>query len=744
MKATVATLQLTGGRLRAQREKNGAINLLTMLEPSGVAPSAPAAAPATAPAKTMALPDVMISALDVKDFQVDVTDLAAPSPVQLGLGALQVTLKNVTLAENAVIPLQLAFNWAPHGTVKLEGTVGLKPVVKAELVTEVAALEIRPLSPYLEQFLNARITQGAVSVAGTAKVALADGMPDATFEGGVTVDKFGLVDGVHNEELAGFGTLALKEIKAATLPQLAVTLAEVNLAGPYARVIVSADRSVNLLGVLKAGSEAGGALRPDSDVASDSSGHKAPPASPAAPTPPVDAAAPAVSALPKFEIGKIVIAGGEFSLLDRSLEPNVRLMVNQAGGTIGALSSENLARGEVSLSAMIDGVAPLTFVGKLDPFGEKRFIELEMDVKNMELLPFSPYSGRYAGYELQKGKLSSNLKFKLDGKQMDATDNITLNGFTFGAPVASPEATKLPVRLGVALLKDTAGQIFIDVPVSGNIDDPDVRLRKAIMRVVVNLLTKAAVSPFSLLSSIIGGNTESLAFQEFHPGSSEIEPAEREKLETVVKLLNARPALGVAIEGGYDGPADTYALQRLQVANLVHRKIWEEKHAADPNIPPPEQLQATPEEDLAMIKKLFDEKFPPGTEFGAPLVEKPAVVAAPVPEAQPGFFRRVIDTITFQDMRKKESKSAELKKEYDEVKEAAAEAGLPVEEMVGRLAQTMEVTENDLRALAETRAARVRDYFLNEGKIPADRIFLTQGTEEAKTNKGPRVFLSPQ
>ncbi|MEJ1972571.1 MAG: DUF748 domain-containing protein [Lacunisphaera sp.] len=722
MKGTVETMAIDGGRLRVQRAQSGALNLRTMLEPSTPEGAAAQAANAAPPAK---LPEFVVREVVVKDFAVAIADLAAPRPAQLALNAIQFSLKNVTLADGAVMPLALALNWAPQGTVKIEGSVTLKPELKAGLKTDVAALALLPLSPYLEQFLNARITQGAVSATGTAQVALAGGTPAISYEGTVTVDKFGLVDAARNEELAGFASLTLKELKAATAPKLAVSLAEIDLEAPYARVIVNADKSLNLAGIAKT-------------------------AAAPAPIPAAAAAAAAVSAvapaapLPDVKVGKVIIAGGEFSLTDRSLEPNVRMELNQFAGTIAGLSSENLTRADINLAAMVDGVAPFTVAGKLDPFGATRFIDLEIDAKNVELLPLSPLIGKYAGYELARGKLNSSLKFRLAGRQMDATDVITLNGFAFGASVDSPDATKLPVRLGVALLKDTAGQIVIDVPVSGNIDDPDVRLGKAIVRVIVNLLTKAAVSPFSLLGSLIGGGGEELAFQEFAPGLSQLQPVEVKKLETVVRMLNSRPALGVAIEGGYDGPADTYALQRLKVADLVRRKIWEERHAGNPNIPPPDQLQTTPEEDLAMIRQLFDEKFPPGTEFGAPLPEKPAVVAASAPERRPGFLRRIVDTITLQDLRKKAPQATGLKKEYAEVKQVAADAGVPVEQMVGRLAQAMPVTDDDLRALAATRAARVRDYFLNEGKITADRIFLTQGSAKAKENKGPRVFLSPQ
>ena len=748
MKATIAAVSVQGGRVRAQREPDGSINLLTMLEPSAAALAAPpSTAPATSePGPAAALPDVLVRNIAVQEFQVDVVDRAAPRPAHLSLSGLQVSVQDATLAEGAIIPVTASFNWAPEGTVKAEGTVALKPALKVELKTDVAGFALLPLSPYLEQFFNARITAGTVTTVGAAQAVFSGEVPALTYAGGVTVDKLGLVDSAHNEELAGFASLTLSELKAETAPRLVVSLGEVNVAAPYARIIVSADRSINLLSVLK------------TEVASTlpAAGPAAPaaPASPVEPAPqvPPDTTAPGAAATgaapPDLRIARVVITGGEFSLLDRSIEPNVRTRIHDFGGEITGLSSDNPARGDVHLKAIVDGAAPVTIAGKLDPFGAKRFVELMFEAKNVELLPFSPYSGRYAGFELARGKLDSNLKLKLDGKQLDATNVIVLNGFTFGAPVESPDATKLPVRLGVALLKDSAGQIVIDVPVSGNIDDPEVRLRKAIMRVIGNLLAKAATSPFSLLGAMLGGGGEELAFQDFAPGRSVLEAAQVPKLETVVKMLTSRPGLSVGIEGAYDGPADTYALQRLKLADQVRRTIWEERHAIDPNIAPPDQLQVTPEENLAMITKLYDAKFPPGTEFGAPLPEKPAVTAAPEPPEKKNVLQRLIATLTGRDgaaTNDRDTELNELKENYESAKEVADGTGLPLEEMVGRLAEAVEVTDNDLQALAADRAKCVRDYLLNEGKIAADRLFLAQGTvKQTAESKGPRVFLSLQ
>ena len=739
--AKVGAVNLTGGQMYVRREKDGSINLLTMLLPATPGPATPAVvpvsspAPATTPPATPAkLPEFLIGEIGLKDFQVDLADLAAPRPAQLGLNGIQFSLKNVTLADGAVMPLQLSLTWAPQGTVHVEGTVVIKPEVKAELKTDVAGLALLPLSPYLEKFVNAHLTQGAVTIGLAVQVAMPAGQPvDAKVTGDLKVEKFGLVDGLRNEELAGVGELLVKGIKVGTVPEVSVALEEVTLAAPYARVFMNSDKTLNLAALTKTETNAASpAVEPTNSVAV---------AAPATPAGAAVAAAPA----PKISIGRVVISAGDFSFADRSVEPNVRMAINQFAGTITGLSSENLAKAGVDLKATVDGAGPVAITGQLDPLGPNKFVDLKIDFRNVDLLPLSPYSGKYAGYELARGKLMLDVKVLLDGKKIEATNVITLNQFTFGAPVTSADATGLPVRLGVALLKDMDGKIVIDVPIQGNTDDPNVRIGKVVLRVVVNLLTKAAVSPFSLLGSMFGGGGDELGYQEFAAGATELQAAEMKKLETMVKALTNRPGLSLDLEGSYDGPADTFALKQQKFAAVVRHAVWEQKHALTPTILPPEQLVITAEENDAMVKQLFDAKFPPGTQFGAPLAKAP-VAAAPPPSAKKGFFGRVVDVVTFKSLRSDKSKSAEVAKPV-EVKAAdgTVVTGPSVEEMTGRMAETMEVGENDLRALAAARAQQVRDYLISVGKIDPERLFLAKDkADAAKASKGPRVFLNLQ
>lgn len=710
LESRIASVLLQGGRLRLRRERDGTLNLPALFKSSGAAPP-PVAAPAPPAVASEPLPDVVIAEVAARDLGIELTDLAAPRAAQLGLEGIQFSVRDVSLADGARMPVQLALNWTPGGSVKIDGTVTIRPEISAELKTDVSALEILPLSPYLEQAVNARFTQGAVTSAGAVQVAMKGDDPAIRFEGGATIEKLGLVDGAQNEELAGVAMLTLNGIKVTTAPQLAISLDEVALAAPYARARVNQDGALNFAAITKTG------------PAPEESGTIQETPSPAPP--------------PQIAIHRVSISEGDFSLEDRSVEPNVRMAVRQLGGTLTDLSSENPARGSVDLKAAVDGSGPVAITGRIDPLGERRFVDVKVDCRNVDLLPLSPYSVKYAGYELARGQLALDVKARLDDAKLDAANVITLNQLTFGAPVPSPTATSLPVRLGVALLKDRDGRIVVDVPMAGSLDDPDFSVGRVVSRVIVNLLTKAATSPFALLGSMFGGGGEELAFQEFAPGTSELRPSETGKLATMIKALENRPGLNLAIEGGYDRPADVHVIKQRKFEALVRSRIWGERRAGEPNVAPPDRLEAAPHERAAAVKMLFDEKFPPGTEFGAPLPLPPSIANAPAPKRN--MLRRVVDVVTF---RRKRDAPAEPAPPPEPVPQAVV-AGPSLEEMTGRLVEAMEVTDNDLRVLAAERAQRVRDYFLKEGGIAADRLFLAQAGA-AKENKGPRVFLSLQ
>lgn len=742
LKAGAKEVVLHGGRLRLRRERDGALNLQKLAPPAATAaapaPIALVALPTgAAPAPATPVFALNIGELAVRDFAVDVQDLAVPPTAQLGIARLNASLKNFTLADGAALPVEASFDWQPAGTLRAAGTVTLRPFT-ADLQLQTDALALLPLNPYLEQCVNARLTDGQVSVKGRTTLAWPDGQPSAaTFEGEVWLEKLGLVDGARHEDLAGLSDLILRGLKVATAPQLTVSLAEVNLNAPYARVTVDREGKLNLAAVIPSPKAA----------------------EPVASTPPLTVSLPGASVAaatgPALSVGRVVINGGRLDFHDRSVSPPVRLSVTEFGGALTAWSSANPGRGSAELKAFVDNVGPVAVTGRFDPLGQDLFVDAQVSLQRVDLQPFSPYIGRYAGYELARGQLFADVRAKIADRRVDLSNVITLDQFAFGAATNSPDATKLPVRLGVALLQDPDGKIVLDVPVQGSLDDPEFHLGRVALRAVVNLLTKAAVAPFSLLGAIFGGGGDELGRQEFAPGESALTPDDLAKLGTLVKALNARPGLNVNLEGSFDAAADSSALKHAKLTDAVRRFIGEARHANDPSLAPPDQREITAEEFAAAVKKMFDRRFPPGSEFGTPL-PPPPVIEPFAPAPPPTLLGRLVALLTFKEARERSAHRLQQKKAQEEFLQqakVAAAAGLPLEEMIGRLAEVTEVTSDDLRALAAARAQRVRDYLVTEGRIDPARLFLSQPKEApaeegapppAPVGKGPRVFLTLQ
>ncbi len=720
----IGQVAVTGGQLRVRRAADGSINLLALLPPVKSTPDSPA----TAAPPPSTLTDFSIAEVSVTDTRIELTDEAGARPVNLALDAVNLSLREVSFADGTEIPVQLAFRWAPAGAVRVNGKIGIQPL-KGDLRCQVESLELLPLSPYLESLINVRVTQAAASMEMGLRFSLQSDGPHIAAEGAARLQNVGLVDSEFNEELAGIELLAIRGLRAKAAPAVSVVIEEIEAAAPMARAIRYEDGSINLTKV---------AGTPSNAAASDTptpAGETAPASQGTAIPPPV----------PQVEIGRVVIRDGDFRFLDRSISPAVSCAITGFGGATAGLSSSKPGQAEVDLKAVVNGSGAVSIAGRFDPLKSDPSVDLKIAVKHVDLQPFSPYSGRFAGYELARGQLALDLKVAVDGPKINAANVLTLNQFTFGAPVQSPSATTMPVRLGVALLKDTEGRIVIDIPVQGNRDDPEFRVGRVISRVIVNLLTKAATSPFSLLGAAFGGGEE-LAFQEFAPGTASLQETERAKRETLTKALTQRPSLSVAIEGHFDRAADGYELKRRKLADRVRRSIWEDKRKMNPSIAPPDALTISAQEEAAMIKKLFDETFPPGTKFGTPVPPPPPIQAPPEPPK--AWLPRLIGAITFQAQRERraaERENARRRIEHQEKASAVIAAGLPLDEMRGRLAETITVEDSEFRALSQARAEVVRNYFINEGAIAADRLFLTQQPPASGSQvQGPRVLLHLQ
>jgi hypothetical protein len=318
-------------------------------------------------------------------------------------------------------------------------------------------------------------------------------------------------------------------------------------------------------------------------------------------------------------------------------------------------------------------VGSLKIAGTINPLSEDAFTDLTISLGGMDLTAQGPYSSKFVGYGLSKGKLSLDLKYRVSQKQLEAENKVVVDQLTFGEKVDSPDATSLPVMLAVALLKDRHGRIDIDLPIRGDLKDPDFKYGKAVLSVLLNLLTKIVASPFTLIGSLIpgGGDAEELQYLEFDPGSVAVVATELKKVEVIAKGLEERPGLRLEVTGTADPVRDrkVLAFQKLK-AQLLAR--WQQGKSVSKGVDFP-----IAEEERA-IKELFDQQrsLRPvvATTEGVQLPSKPP---------------------TFEEMRQ-------------------------------QLATVIQVSDSDLRLLAQQRAEQMRGQLVVNGNLADERVFLTE------------------
>ncbi len=294
---------------------------------------------------------------------------------------------------------------------------------------------------------------------------------------------------------------------------------------------------------------------------------------------------------------------------DRSIQPTYAAELTELNGRVAGLSSTAGSTADVDIHGTINRSGALTIVGKANPLAKDLSLDMKIAIKDFELPPTSPYAGKFAGYEVSKGKLDLALDYKVANRKLDAHNRLVLDQFTFGERVDSPDAVHLPVRLAVALLKDRRGLIDIEVPIAGSLDDPEFKVWGAILKVLGNLVVKAVTAPFSLLASAFGGGDE-LSRIEFSAGAASLDATAQKRLGILAKALQERPGISFEIEGGADTKRDRDGLRAYLMERRLKARKLTEMVQAGAAVASPDQVALDPGERPRLLEAAYkSEKF---------------------------------------------------------------------------------------------------------------------------------------
>lgn len=662
--AEIDEVKLSKGNLSLSREADGKISVLSLLKtsPDKTAPSisqakAPAASK-TAQKQQAERPFLYrLNKLTVEKFNAAFTDKTLRDKPHFALNNTSLSLMNLNGPKFTPATLRFASTFNKATPLKASGNITPLPFRYKGSVS-IGRLPLRDFEAYFPSDINVFILSGFADTSMNLDIAFKDGKPTGGFKGSAGVRSFHAIDTMAEEDLLKWESLQLDDIQG-NLEPFSLSLREIAVNGVYSRIIIRKDGTLNLQNLVKKEWE-----NPNSQSALNTASK---------PVPPPETPAPQQSGSTKkqINIGALTIQDSTLSFIDNHLPQQFATTFFNLGGRVSGLSSEDTKLADVDLRGNLENHSPLQITGQVNPLRDDLFVDLKISFRDIELSPVTPYTGSFLGYKVEKGKLYLDLKYHIDKKQLISENKIFIDQFTFGEKVESDKATSLPVKLGLALLKDRKGEIHLDVPVTGRTDDPKLSIWRLVFQVVQNLLVKAVTSPFSLLASMVGSDQDFSAIQ-FNHGTSTLLPQEELKLTALSKALLERPALKMELKGYVDREKDTEGYRR----ELLNTKLRNEKFltlSKERTLKEGEKvdsIQVLPEEQARFLAAVYKkEKFP-----------KPRNVLGLVKDIPPDEMKKLIITNTV-------------------------------------------VGEPELQTLARERVVAVVTYLVNKGNVPAERIF---------------------
>jgi len=564
--------------------------------------------------------------------------------VPIALEDIDFSLDDFILADDAVSPFQISGRFELGGKFTFDGKVQLLPMFDLAGTLNVDNLALVLVEPFVQRFANVRVDSGSLSAKGELRSGPDDPL---TYTGSARIDALDIAEQAGGNDVVGWQALAIDEINF-RLGERFLKLSIIRLDQPSARVFIAEDRSTNL-----------GKLLVDQPSAPD--------AAPKNETGPFD-----------IVIDGIRLDGGVLAFTDRSLPLPFATRVQKLKGGISRLSPGQEEPARVDLVGQVAEYGQVRINGELNPWSPLTRARINLVFDNLDIPEFTPYVVRFAGRRIAAGRADLDLSYVLDNGRLDASNHIVLRDLKLGERFEHPDATNLPLTLIIALLKDSDGVIRVDIPVKGDVNDPEFSFGPAIRQALTDILQSIVSSPFELLANLVNGDPDELAKVAFTPGSSGIVPPQREDLDQLRAALNKRPELAVELPAPYAPEADHPALQRQQALS-------------------------------AMVERLHQAGID---------VANPSLKAAATSEMLEAMFTDRYSQRELTDVRERFTTAAEG--EEPEFNAAAYR-----EYLANEVTAAQPVTKEELEALARARADAVRNFILGEGDVPViepDRV----------------------
>jgi len=577
----VDSLSLDDATLSLFRDVAGELDILSRA--GDAENSAETEAPVATNSADAAPWDVSLDRFTINGAAVGLIDESVSPAADIGVEDLNLEITGIDNAEGSSFPLDLSMLTRAGGTISVNGNITVLPAPVADLEVTVEAAQLALLHPYIQPLANVSLDSGALIL--TANLHHGPDNP-LRFAGDASIVDFLITETTEGSTLGRWSRFDAEGI----VVDVAGETVDVDLLRfdePYADIVIAEDGSVNLGRIDK------GATAPEGDAEA-----------------PADEPAADGGDEPGFvvSIGGVDVGGGSARFADLSLPLPFEAEIAELGGEISTIATDSEEPAEVALEGKVDEYGLVRVSGTVTPLDPPKNTDLAVVFRNVDMPKMSAYSIPFAGREIASGRVDLDLGYRIEEGQLQGRNNIVLREFELGDKVPHPDATSLPLGLAVALLKDQNGIIDIDLPVSGDVNDPEFSYGGVILKALVNLVVRIAASPFALIGNLLGVEASELEYVGFDYGRADLTPPEQERIAKLAEALNLRPELVLEVPPVVDPEHDAMALKAQQLDAVIDAQL-----AADAG-----DDQALAERRTEVLEALFRESAGTG-DAGAEL-----------------------------------------------------------------------------------------------------------------------------
>jgi len=607
-------------------------------------------------------------------FADNLPDAASPDDdqtkqVTLALQDLELSMDEFSLQEDASFPVSMDGQLAGGGELAFDGTLQLLPSFVLEGEAGVDELALVQAEPYLRRSAAVRINSGALNLSGQIRT---EAQEPFAFRGSAGIDALSIGDGSDGDALIGWQSLGTEQLEL-SVGERQLETAPITVDGLSGRVVINEDRTTNF-GQLMVEDTSSGAEEDDAAGAEEEAGPFG------------------------ITIEGIELVDGALEFADNSLPLPFATSIHTLNGQISTLSSSSAQPATVNLEGQVADYGLARIGGTIHAWDPMRQTDLALTFRNLQIPEYSPYTVEFAGRKIAGGTMDLDLDYVVKDRQLDGSNNLVLRDLKLGEKMASSDAMDLPLDLAIALLKDSDGVIDLDLPVSGNVGEPDFAFGQVIRQALNNALASVVQAPFRFLASLVGADSEDLGRIDFPEGSSNLTPPQRERVAKLREALNERPSLVLELAGPFNPSIDGPQLQREKAVGALQQRLAEaDRDVTDPSLTAASSQNAVetmftnhyPDTDLETVRERFT-----GTQEES--------------SEEAGF-----DALSYRN------------------------------HLADQVIAAQSVSDADLEALATARAETVRGTLVDEGadnSISGDRVRLLEPTK-VDSGEGERITM---